>query len=127
MKKTVFAALFCLIAVLFSAAPKAQAVTITGTVPANGKYVISAATLSITTHAVLKITFQTLTPGTNLSFCAGSDSQFNAKHCGMMLGISGGGGYTSLSIIDAANLNGMILYVIRDVGSADSKFTITIE
>jgi hypothetical protein len=128
MKRNVLAALFCLIAVLFSAAPKAQAaVTITGTVPSGGKYLISAAPLGITTHAVLKITFQNLTSGTNLSFCAGSLSQSNAKQCGTLLGASGDPGYTTLAIIDAANLNGMVLYVIREAGSANSNFTMTIE
>ena len=128
MKKNVLAALFCLIAVLFLAAPMAQAaVTYTGTVPAVGKYVISPAPLNITTHAVLKITFQNLASGTNLSLCAGTIAQYSAKQCGTQLGISGGGGYTSLTIIDAANLNGMTLYVLREVGAANSNFTMTIE
>jgi hypothetical protein len=128
MKRNIFAALFCLIAVLLSVAPMAQAaVTVTGTVPAGGKYQVSAAQIGITTHAVLKITFQNLTSGTNLSFCAGSGSQFNAKQCGTLLGASGGPGYTTLTIIDAASLNGMTLYVIREAGSANSNFTITIE
>jgi hypothetical protein len=40
---------------------------------------------------------------------------------------SGGPGFVFLTIIDAATLNGMQLYVLRAVGSAAAEFTLTIE
>lgn len=117
------------IAVLFVAgARSAQAeTTITGTVTSTGKYLVSGAPVSVTTNAVLKITFQITTPGENLALCAGSSADFEAGRCPIRLNDSGGPGFVFLTIVDAASLNGKFIYVIREVGINPASFRFTIE
>jgi hypothetical protein len=78
-------------------------------------------------HTVLKLTFENNTAGTNLSLCAGSDADFAAGMAGITLSDSGGPGFMFLTIIGTHALSGMILYVLRNVGSADSQFTLTVD
>jgi hypothetical protein len=40
---------------------------------------------------------------------------------------SGGPGFQFLTIIDTHQLSGKVLYVLREVGSAVSEFTITVD
>jgi hypothetical protein len=101
------------------------AVTITGTTGA--KYLVSGMPVSTVIDAVLKITFETRTPGTNLSLCAGTMADFSAGKCTINLSKSGGPGYAFLTIIDAKALVGKVIYVIRNVGTVNSQFVLTIE
>jgi len=108
----------------------AQALTtITGTVGSTGKYLLTAAPVSVTANAVLKMTFEieTTTGGVNLELCAGNGEDFASGACPTRLGDSGGPGFNFLSIVDAAGLNGKILYVIRAVGVNPASFRFTIE
>ncbi|HEY6342669.1 MAG TPA: hypothetical protein VIY49_14340 [Bryobacteraceae bacterium] len=101
--------------------------TITGTVGASGKYLVTGAPVTTTTAAVLKISFGNDTPGTNLALCAGTAADFASGTCGLRLSDSGGPGFTFLTIVDTPAITGKILYVIREVGVANSTFTLTIE
>ena len=67
------------------------------------------------------------TAGENLSLCAGSISDFAAGRCATQLNDSGGPGFTFLTIVDAASLNGKHLYIIRTVGINPASFRFTIE
>ena len=102
-------------------------ITITGSVGASGKYLVTGMPVSIGTHAVVKIAFENNTAGTNLALCAGSDADFNAGNPGLQLSDSGGPGFQFLTIIDTHQLSGKILYVLRQVGTAVSQFTLTVE
>lgn len=102
-------------------------IKITGTVGANGKYLVSSIPVETTVDAVLKITFENNTSGTNLELAAGSLADFESGTAGIHLSSSGGPGYQFLAIIDTKKLSGKQLYVLRKVGTATSKFTITIE
>jgi hypothetical protein len=46
--------------------------TITGTVGGGGKYLVTGAPVTTTTAAVLKLSFENKTAGTNLELCAGT-------------------------------------------------------
>jgi hypothetical protein len=59
----------------------------------------------------LKIAFETTTAGDNLALCAGTAADFAAGQCAIRLSDSGGPGFTFLTIVDAATLNGKILFV----------------
>ncbi len=100
---------------------------ITGTVGANGKYLVSGIPVQTTSNAVLKIVFENNTSGTNLMLSAGSMGDFDQNAVGMMLASSGGPGNQFLTIVDAAKLAGKVLYVRRAVGIVPAKFKITIE
>lgn len=102
-------------------------ITITGIVGASGKYLVTGTPIETTANAVLKITFENNTSGTNLELDAGSIEEFNSGTAGMELMKSGGPGYQFLKIVDTKKLAGKFLYVRRGVGSAASKFTINIE
>ena len=102
-------------------------ITITGTVGGNGKYLVTGMPVSTHTHAVLKIAFQNDTAGTNLALCAGTVADFNAGHTAMQISDSGGPGFQFLTIIDATNLDGKVIYVLRAVGNANAQFVINIE
>jgi hypothetical protein len=102
-------------------------ITITGSVGASGKYLITGIPVDTKTHTVLKIAFENNTAGTNLALCAGSDADFNAGNPGLRLSDSGGPGFRFLTIIDTSQLSGKVLYVLRQVGSAVSQFTLTVE
>jgi hypothetical protein len=101
--------------------------TITGTVGTDGKYLVTGMPVDTATHTVLKLAFENNTAGTNLSLCAGSDADFNAGTAGITLSDSGGPGFQFLTIIDTHALSGKVLYVLREVGSADSQFTLTVD
>jgi hypothetical protein len=102
-------------------------ITIKGTVGSTGKYLVSGAPVATHAHSVLRIAFENNTSGTNLALCAGTNADFSAGTVGTQLSDSGGPGFQFLTVIDAANLDGKIIYVLRQVGSADSQFTIDIE
>ena len=111
--------------VSLTAVQSAIALTINGTTGA--KYLVSGSPVNSTSFGVLKISFQNKTSGTNLSLCAGTAAEFSAGTCGTELASSGGPGFTFLAIQDSSKLNGKLLYVIRNVGSIDSAFTIVVE
>ena len=114
-------------ALLFSGAMCAKASTvITGTVSST-KYLLSGSPVNVTANAVLKISFEDATAGTNLALCAGSSSDFAAGTCTTRLSDSGGPGFTFLTIVDAASLNGKFLYVVKEVGTTAASFVFTIE
>ena len=102
-------------------------ITITGSVGASGKYLVTGIPVQTTANAVLKITFENNTSGTNLQLAAGSVADFNAGKAGMTLSSSGGPGFQFLTIIDTNALAGKHIYVLRAVGTLVSKFTVNIE
>ena len=102
-------------------------ITITGTVGSSGKYLVTGMHVQTSVQAVLKITFENKTAGTNLALCAGTDADFAAGHPGMQLSDSGGPGFQFLTIVDTQQLQGRAIYVLRAVGAAASSFTINIE
>lgn len=101
--------------------------TITGVVEASGKYLVTGAPVSTTASSVLKISFENDSPGTNLELCAGTAADFTAGACPVRLSDSGGPGFVFLTIVDALELAGKHIYVLRVVGTAPAKFTLTIE
>jgi hypothetical protein len=122
------ATITCAAVLVFAAARNAQAFTvITGTVGPSGKYLLSGSAVNVTGNAVLKISFETATPGTNLELCAGTPADFAAGTCAVRLSDSGGPGFTFLTLVDAASLNGKFLFIIRAVGVAASTFVFTID
>ena len=100
---------------------------ITGTVGAAGKYLVSGSPVTTTTAAVLKMSFENDTPGTNLALCAGTGADFAAGKCGLQLSDSGGPGFTFLTIVDTPALTGKFIYVLREVGTAAAGFRLTVE
>ena len=111
---------------MFAGVRNAHALTvITGTV--ERRYLLSGSKVSVTTNAVLKISFETTTPGNNLSLCAGTIADFLAGTCAEPLNASGGPGFTFLTIVDAASINGKFLYIIQNVGLNPAGFRLTIE
>jgi len=122
-----FATIVCAAVLLFAAARNAHALTvITGTMTSK-QYLLSASPVNVTANVVLKITFETATPGNILQLCAGTAAEFGAGTCGTLLNDSGGPGFTFLTIVDAASLSGKILYVIHAVGTGAASFVFTIE
>jgi hypothetical protein len=116
----------CIAALLLAGVRDAHAITvITGTL--TQKYLLSGSPVNVSTNAVLKITFETTTPGENLELCAGSGADFAAGRCTTRLNDSGGPGFVFLTIVDAASLNGKFLYVLRAVGINSASFRFTIE
>jgi hypothetical protein len=101
------------------------ATTITGTVGVSGKYLVTGAPV-LATSGLLKLAFENRTAGTNLELCAGTTADFSAGTCAMQLSDSGGPGFTFLTIIDAAKLNGKVIFVRRAVGVANSLFALTV-
>jgi len=117
-----------LLAALGTATGNASAAaTITGTVGASGKFLVTGMPVSATAPAVLKITFESRTSGTNLALCAGTSADFTAGTCPMSLSGSGGPGSRFLTIVDAAKLSDRVIYVKRAAGSAASAFVLTVE
>ncbi len=102
------------------------AMQITDTVGASGKFLITGMPVG-TASGVLKLVFGNLTSGTNLQLCAGSTADFNSGTCSLSLSGSGGPGFNFLTIIDLAQLNGKVLFVKRAVGTAASRFLLTVE
>ena len=101
--------------------------TITGTVEAAGKYLVTGGPVTTTTASVLKLSFENITPGTNLELCAGTGADFIAGTCPTRLSDSGGPGFVFLTILDTPAISGKIIYVIRVVGTASATFRLTIE
>jgi hypothetical protein len=102
-------------------------ITITGTVGSSGKYLVTGMPVDTEAHAVLRIAFENNTSGTNLGLFAGTDAEFTSGSGGTQLSDSGGPGFQFLTIIDTHKLSGQIIFVRREVGSADSQFTLTVE
>lgn len=100
-------------------------ITITGT--ADPKYLITGTQVTSAAHAVLTMTFENRTLGTNIALCAGPIDDFVQGECSMQLSDSGGPGFQFLTIVDANVLSGEVLYVIREVGTAPSQFVLTVE
>jgi hypothetical protein len=109
------------------ASPLAASTTITGTVEAAGKYLVTGTPVTSTTATVLKLSFENTTPGTNLELCAGTGADFIADACPTRLSDSGGPGFVFLTIVDTPAISGKIIYVIRVVGIAPATFRLTIE
>ncbi|SPF43387.1 exported hypothetical protein [Candidatus Sulfopaludibacter sp. SbA4] len=121
--------MICAATLVLCSMRNAQALTtITGTVGSTGKYLLTAAPVQVTANAVLKMSFEIETgTGVNLELCAGNGDDFISGACPMRLGDSGGPGFDFLTIVDAAGLNGKILYVLRAVGVNPASFRFTIE
>ena len=107
------------------AAQNANALTITGIT--GPKYLVSGSPVTSSVASILKISFENNTAGTNLSLCAGSATDFETGTCSTELAASGGPGFVFLALQDASKLNGKFIYVLRNVGTAASKFTFVIE
>ena len=85
--------------------------TITGTVESTGKYLITGSPVNTTTAAVLKLSFENTTAGTNLELCAGSSADFGAGTCAVRLSDSGGPGFVFLTIVDTPAISGKFIWV----------------
>jgi hypothetical protein len=75
----------------------------------------------------LKLSFEDNTPGTNLQLCAGTMAQFTSGVVGIQLSDSGGPGFVFLIVIDAAKLNGLVIYVLHAAGTVNANFTLTVD
>jgi len=102
-------------------------ITVTGIVGSSGKYLVTGIPVDTETHTVLKMVFENRTSGTNLGLFAGTDANFTSGSGGLQLSDSGGPGFQFLTIIDAQKLSGKIIFVRREVGSANSEFALTID
>jgi hypothetical protein len=102
-------------------------ITITGTVGASGKYLVTGIPVETTADAVLKIAFENNTSGTNLGLFSGTVAEFESGSGGTLLSDSGGPGFQFLTIIDTQHLSGQIIFVRREVGSANAQFTLTVD
>jgi hypothetical protein len=116
-------------AALFAALAQGAFATtiITGAVGSTGKYLVSGSPVTTTTAAVLKMSFENTTAGTNLALCAGSSADFAAAKCTVRLSDSGGPGFVFLTIVDTPALSGKFIYVLREVGTATASFRLTVE
>jgi hypothetical protein len=102
-------------------------ITITGTVPADGKYLVTGTPISTPNPgSLIKLTFENNTAGTNVALLSGTLADFTAG-TGTQLSDSGGPGFVFLSIVDSATLAGKILYAKRLVGTAAAHFTLNID
>jgi hypothetical protein len=102
-------------------------ITITGIVGSSGKYLVTGIPIDTESHAVLKMTFENKTGGTNLALFAGTTAEFNSGTGGTQLSDSGGPGFIFLTIIDSHKLSGQTIFVRREVGASDSEFVLTID
>ena len=102
-------------------------ITITGTVGSSGKYLVTGAPVNVQMHSVLKIAFENTTAGTNLGLFAGSITDFESGTGGTQLSDSGGPGFQFLTITDTHALSAKVLFVRREVGTANSAFSLTVE
>jgi hypothetical protein len=102
-------------------------VTVTGTVGPSGKYLFSGMPVTTGVNTTLKIVFENNTAGANLELCAGTPANFAAGTAGIVLSDSGGPGFQFLTIVDTAHLAGLVLYVLRAVGSIDASFTLIVD
>ena len=128
LKKALSIAMLCAAGAIGFHTASAQAqVTITDTIGSSGSFLISGSPIKTTTHSNVKITFVDKTTGTNVALCAGSAAQISSNTCGIQLSDSGGPSDIFLTIIDIADLNGLVLYALRESGTANAEFTLTIE
>ena len=102
-------------------------IRITGTVGSSGKQPVTSMLVASQAQIPLKIKFESNTEGTGLTLLAGSVADFEMGNAGTAISGSGGPGFTFLTIIDAADLNGQMLWVQGDAGTGNSLFTIEIE
>lgn len=102
-------------------------ITITGTVAPKGKYLVTGSPVESAAAIPLKLSFEDNTAGTNLQLCAGTLAQFSSGVAGMQLSDSGGPGFVFLTIIDAAKLNGLVIYVLYAVGTVNANFTLVVD
>ena len=126
LKRTTLVAGVCAAILALVGANKAEALSISGTVGST-KYLLTGSAVNVSANAVLKISFETTTPGDNLALCAGSIADFVAGRCATQLNDSGGPGFRFLTIVDAASLNGKHLYILKEVGNTPTSFFFTIE
>ena len=112
---------------IFSASTASASSMVTGIVPVSGRYLVSGAPVMASTSGLLKLTFENNTAGSNLELCAGTVADFNAGVCALRLSDSGGPGFAFLTLVDVSQLSGKIIFVLRAVGLAPSKFTLTVE
>ena len=101
-------------------------ITIMGTVGSSGKFLVTSMPVHSSVPAVLKLTFENNTSGTNLALVAGTGEDFE-QGIGTDISGSGGPGFRFLTILDIGQLDGKHLYVRRDVGSADAQFTLNVD
>ena len=129
LKRTALATAVCAAVLSLGSASKADPLTITGTVGPgpSAKYLLTGSAVDVSTNAIFKMSFETTTPGENLELCAGSGADFISGHCPQRLNDSGGPGFRFLTIVDAASLNGKILYVLKAVGNNAASFSFTID
>jgi hypothetical protein len=126
LKHKALVSMISMAAILFASAVPGEALTITGNTGA--KYLLTGSPFATTNvHALLKISFETTSPGANLALCAGTATDFAAGLCPKQLNDSGGPGFRFLTVIDAADLDGKQLYIIREVGASVVSFSVTIE
>jgi hypothetical protein len=102
-------------------------ITITGTVGPSGKYLVTGIPVQTSTDAVLKLSFENLTSGTNLQLCVGTPANFTAGTVGIQLSDSGGPGFIFLTITDTQKLANQVIYVLRAVGTANSQFQLIVD
>ena len=102
-------------------------VTISGTVGPSGKYLFTGMPVTTGVNTTLKRVFGNNTAGTNLELCAGTPANFAAGTAGIVLSDSGGQGFQFLTIVDTAHLAGLIMYVLRAVGTIDATFTLIVD
>jgi hypothetical protein len=102
-------------------------ITVTGIVGSSGKYLVTGAPTDVQMHSVLKIVFENKTSGTNLGLFAGTDADFASGTGGTELSDSGSPGFQFLTITDTHKLSGKIMFVRREVGTADPQFSLTVE
>jgi hypothetical protein len=102
-------------------------ITITGTVEGNGKRFVTLIPVQSKVDAVLKISFENNTADTGLALIAGTQAQFDSGTGGTQIAGSGAVGFQTLAITDTATLSGLLLFVRREVGSADANFTLVID
>jgi hypothetical protein len=102
-------------------------IIITGTVAPKGKYLVTGSPVNSTAAIPLKLSFEDNTPGTNLQLCAGTMAQFTSGVVGIQLSDSGGPGFVFLTAIDAAKLNGLVIYVLHAAGTVNANFTLTVD
>jgi len=100
--------------------------TLTGVVGPTGKYLVTGAPVSLPPNVPLKIAFECNTAGVNLSLEFGTTAQFTAG-AGTPISDSGGPGFQFLSLLNSSQLAGQVLWVRRDVGTANAAFTIWID
>jgi hypothetical protein len=102
-------------------------ITINGAVGSNGKYLVTGMPVTTTANAVLKMTFENKTSGVNLGLFAGTTAEFASGTGGTQLSDSGGPGFAFLTIVDTNAIAGKVMFVRREVGSANAEFLLTVD